>query len=98
MGAVSTAKETIHRSQAIMEMEVKGISTEERVELFAVGSEVAVVFTQDPPAGELAAVEVTLGEVEVLMRIFPVREGEDLLTLEQISTMNVVTIALDMVT
>ena len=74
---------------------VKDISMEERVERITVGSEVAVVFMKE--TGELVAVEVTLGEVEVLMRIFPVGEGEDLLTMEQIKKTNVVTIALDMV-
>ena len=65
------------------------------MERITVGSEVAVVFIQE--TRELVAVEVTLGEVEVLMRIFPVGEGEDLLTMEQIRKTNVVTTALDMV-
>ena len=51
------------------------------MESFLVGSEVAVAVavvylfsTQDP-----AVVVVTLGEVAVLMMLFPVGEGEDLL-------------------
>ena len=62
----------------------------------AVGSEVAVVVIETTGELELVAVEVTLGGVEVLMRIFSVGEGEDLLTMEQINKTNVVTIALDM--
>ena len=42
-------------------------------------------------------VVVTLGEVAGLMRIFPVGEGEDLLTMEQINKMNVAMIASVMV-
>ena len=77
------------------EKEVQGIFRGERVESFMVGSEVAVVYvysTKDP-----AVVVVTLGEVAGLMRIFPVEEGEDLLTMEQINKMNVAIIALVMV-
>ena len=48
--------------------------------------------TEDP-----AVVVVTLGEVAGLMMIFPVGEGEDLLTMEQINKMNVAIIALVMV-
>ena len=91
---VSTVKDKIQG----MKKQVKGvkdISMEEKVERITVGSEVAVVFIKK--TGELVAVEVTLGEVEVLMRIFPVGEGEDLLTMEQIRKTNVVTTALDMV-
>ena len=95
MAAVSTAMEKIHRSMTMEEKGVKDILTEERVDGLAVGSEEAVVFMET--TGELVAVEVTLGEVEVLMRIFPVGEGEDLLTMEQIRKTNVVTTALDMV-
>ena len=65
------------------------------MESFLVGSEVAVVYinsTRDP-----AVVVVTLGEVAGLMMIFPVGEGEDLLTMEQINKMNVAIIALVMV-
>ena len=65
------------------------------MESFLVGSEVAVVYinsTRDP-----AVVVVTLGEVARLMMIFPVGEGEDLLTMEQINKMNIDIIALVMV-
>ena len=64
------------------------------MESFLVGSEVVVVYinsTRDP-----AVVVVTLGEVAGLMMIFPVGEGEDLLTMEQINKMNVAMIALVM--
>ena len=93
--AVSTEMEKIRRSMAMEERGVKDILTEEGVDGVAVGLEEAVVFMEK--TGELVAVEVTLGEVEVLMRIFPVGEGEDLLTMEPISKIAVVTIALDMV-
>ena len=65
------------------------------MESFLVRSEVAVAYinsTRDP-----AVVVVTLGEVAGLMMIFPVGEGEDLLTMEQINKMNVAIIALVMV-
>ena len=55
------------------------------------GSEVAVVYifsTRDQ-----AVVVVTLGEVAGLMMIYPVGEGEDLLTKEQINKTNVAVIA-----
>ena len=97
MAAVSTAMEKIHRSMTMEEKGVKDILTEERVDGLAVGSEEAVVFIEATRELELAVVEVTLGEVEVLMRIFPVGEGEDLLTMEPIREMNVVTIVLVMV-
>ena len=77
------------------EKEVQDIFRGEGVESFLVGSEVAVVYinsTRDP-----AVVVVTLGEVAGLMMIFPVGEGEDLLTMEQINKMNVAIIALVMV-
>ena len=45
----------------------------------------------------LEAVEGTLGEVEVRIKIFLVGEGEVLSTTEQIRKMNVVIILLDMV-
>ena len=91
---VSTAMDKIYRIK-VEEKGVKDILTEEGVDRLAVRSEAAVVYME--ATGELAEVEVTLGEVEVLIRIFPVGEGEDLLTMEQIRKMNVVTIALDMV-
>ena len=65
------------------EKEVKDIFREERVERIGVDSEVAVVFVE--PTTELVVVVVTLGEMEVGIKLFPVGEGEDLLTLEQIS-------------
>ena len=60
-----------------------------------VGSEVAVVYIFS--TRDRAVVVVTLGEVAGLMMIFPVGEGEDLLTMEQINKMNVAIIALVMV-
>ena len=72
--------------------EVKNIFKGEGVEAARVGSEVAVVYLET--TRELAAGEVTLGEVAGLMQSFPVGEGVDLLTMEQISKMNVVIIAM----
>jgi len=77
------------------EKEVQDIFRGERVERFLVGSEVAVVYVI--PTWDPAVVVVSLGEVAGLMRIFPVGEGEDLLTMEQINKMNVAIIALVMV-
>ena len=77
------------------EKEVKDIFREERVERIGVDSEVAVVFVE--PTTELVVVVVTLGEMEVGIKLFPVGEGEDLLTLGQISLTNVVIIAMNMV-
>ena len=73
----------------------KDFSMVERVERITVGSEVAAEIQLT--LGELAAVEVTLGELEVLMKIPPVVVEEDLLTVEQIRKMNVVIIRLEMV-
>ena len=73
----------------------KDFSMVERVERITVGSEVAAVIQLT--LGELAAVEVTLGELEVLMKIPLVVVEEDLLTVEQIRKMNVVIIQLEMV-
>ena len=73
----------------------KDFSMVERVENITVGSEVAAVIQLT--LGELAAVEVTLGELEVLMKIPLVVVEEDLLTVEQIRKMNVVIIQLEMV-
>lgn len=73
----------------------KDFSMVERVERITVGSEVASVVQLT--LGELAAVEVTLGELEVLMKIPLVVVEEDLLTVEQIRKMNVVIIQLEMV-
>ena len=77
------------------EKEVQDIFRGERVEGLLVGSEVAVVYVF--PTRDRAVVVVTLGEVAALMMIFPVGEGEDLLTMEQINKMNVAIIALVMV-
>ena len=74
--------------------EVKDIFREERVEVEGVGLEVAVVYVE--VTVELEAVEVTLEEMVELMNSF-VEEGEDLLTVGQISRMNVVLIGMDMV-
>ena len=65
------------------------------MESLLVGSEVAVVYLFSKQ--DLAVVVVTLGEVVGLMMIFPVGEGKDLLTMEQINKMNVVIMALVMV-
>ena len=73
----------------------KDFSMVERVERITVGSEVAAEIQLT--LGELAAVEVTLGELEVLMKIPLVVVEEDLLTVEQIRKMNVVIIQLEMI-
>ena len=75
--------------------EVKDIFKEERVEMVRVGLEVAVVYVE--VTVELEAVEVTLEEMVELMNSFLVEEGVDLLTMGQISRMNVVLIGMDMV-
>ena len=77
------------------EKEVQDIFRGERVESVLVGSEVAVVYINS--TRDQAVVVVTLGEVAGLMMIFPVGEGEDLLTMEQINKMNVAIIMLVMV-
>ena len=75
--------------------EVKDIFKEERVEMVRVGLEVAVVYVE--VTVELEAVEVTLEEMVELKNSFLVEEGVDLLTVGQISRMNVVSIGMDMV-
>ena len=75
--------------------EVKDIFKGERVEMVRVGLEVAVVYVE--VTVELEAVEVTLEEMVELMNSFLVEEGVDLLTVGQISRMNVVSIGMDMV-
>ena len=77
------------------EKEVQDIFRGERVESLLVGSEVAVVYIQS--TRDQAVVVVTLGEVAGLMMIYPVGEGEDLSTMEQIKKTNVAIIALVMV-
>ena len=91
--AASTVMEKVLR--AVLVEEVKDIFKEERVEMVRVGLEVAVVYVQ--VTMELEAVEVTLEEMVELMNSFLVEEGVDLLTVGQISRMNVVLIGMDMV-
>ena len=81
--------------RAFLVEEVKDIFKEERVEMVRVGLEVAVVYVEITV--ELEAVEVTLEEMVELMNSFLVEEGVDLLTVGQISRMNVVSIGMDMV-
>ena len=71
------------------EKEVQDIFRGKRVERIMVGSEVAVV--------SVYSTRLHWGEVAGLMMIFPVGEGEDLLTMEQINKKNVAIIALVMV-
>ena len=80
---------------AVLVEEVKDIFKEERVEIVRVGLEVAVVYVE--VTVELKAVEVTLEEMVELKNCFLVEEGVDLLTVGQISRMNVVSIGMDMV-
>ena len=91
--AASTVMDKVLR--AVLVEEVKDIFKEERVEMVRVGLEVAVVYVE--VTVELEAVEVTLEEMVELMNSFLVEEGEDLLTMGQISRMNVVLIGMDMV-
>ena len=81
--------------RAVLVEEVKDIFKEERVEMVRVGLEVAVVYVE--VTVELEAVEVTLEEMVELMNSFLVEEGVDLLTMGQISRMNVVLTGMDMV-
>ena len=81
--------------RAVLVEEVKDIFKEERVEMVRVGLEVAVVYVE--VTVELEAVEVTLEEMVELMNSFLVGEGVDLLTVGQISRINVVLIGMDMV-
>ena len=93
--AASTQMDTIQYAQGILGgKEVSDIIKGERVEGIGVGLEVAVVFVHQ--GKDRAEVEVILGEVVGLMNIFPVGEGEVLLTMEQVSVMNVAIIALVM--
>ena len=93
VAAASTEMEKMLR--AILVKEVKDIFKEERVDVLRVGLEVAVVYMA--VTVELEAVEVTLEEMGVRMMKFPVGEGVDLLTMGQISKMNVALIAMNMV-
>ena len=81
--------------RAVLVEVVKDIFKEERVEMVRVGLEVAVVYVE--VTVELEAVEVTLEEMVELMNSFLVEEGVDLLTMGQISRMNVVLTGMDMV-
>ena len=98
--AASTQMDTIQYAQSILVggkeggKEVSDIIKGERVDGIGVGLEVAVVFVHQ--RRDRAEVEVILGEVVGLMNIFPVGEGEVLLTMEQVSVMNVAIIALVM--
>ena len=94
--AASTQMDTIQYAQRIIVggKEVSDIIKGERVDGIGVGLEVAVVFVHQ--GRDRAEVEVILGEVVGLMNIFPVGEGEVLLTMEQVSLMNVAIIALVM--
>ena len=91
--AASTVMDKVLR--ALLVEEVKDIFKEERVEMVRVGLEVAVVYVE--VTVELEAVEVTLEEMVELKNSFLVEEGVDLLTMGQISRMNVVLIGMDMV-
>ena len=91
--AASTVMDKVLR--AVLVEEVKDIFKEERVEMVRVSLEVAVVYVE--VTVELEAVEVTLEEMVELMNSFLVEEGVDLLTVGQISRMNVVLTGMDMV-
>ena len=93
--AAFTVMEKTQRFPLEGEREVKDFWPGERGEHSRVVSEVGVVLVL--LVRYLEAVEGTLGEVEVRIKIFPVGEGEVLSTTEQISKMNVVIILLDMV-
>ena len=93
MAAASTVMDQVLR--AVLVEVVKDIFKEERVEMVRVGLEVAVVYVE--VTVELEAVEVTLEEMVELMNSFLVEEGVDLLTMGQISRMNVVLTGMDMV-
>ena len=98
--AASTVMDKVLRT--LLVKEVKDIFREERVEVEGVGLEVAVVYVEvavvyEEVTAELEAVEVTLEGMVELMNSFLVEEGEDLLTVGQISRMNVVLIGMDMV-
>ena len=94
--AASTQMDTIQYAQRILVggKEVSDIIKGEMVDGIGVDLEVAVVFVHQ--RRDRAEVEVILGEVVGLMNIFPVGEGEVLLTMEQVSVMNVAIIALVM--
>ena len=93
MAAAFTVMDKVLR-QVLVE-EVKDMFKEDGVDMLGVGSEVVVVFVE--ATVELEEVEVTLGEMVQLMNSSPVGEEVDLLTMEQISKMNVVSISMSMV-
>ena len=95
MVVAAAASTVMGKIRSPVKMEVKDIFKEEMVDMVEVGSEVAVGYVQ--ATAELEEVEVTLEEMVELMNSFPVGEGEDLLTMGQISRMNVVSIAMNMV-
>ena len=95
VAAAAAASPVMGKIHSPLKMEVKDIFKEEMVDMVGVGSEVAVGYVQ--ATVELEEVEVTLEEMVELMNSFPVGEGEDLLTMGQISRMNVVSIAMNMV-
>ena len=88
---MAAASIVINNMRAVL---VKDIFMEDMVDMLGVVSEVAVVYIGTV---ELEEVEVTLEEMVELMNSFPVGEGVDLLTMGQISRMNVVLIGMDMV-
>ena len=93
MAAAFTVMDKVLRP--VLVEEVKDMFKEDWVDMLGVGSEVVVVFVE--ATVELEEVEVTLGEMVQLMNSSPVGEEVDLLTMEQISKMNVVSISMSMV-
>ena len=92
MAAAFTVMDKVLRP--VLVEEVKDMFREDWVDMLGVGSEVVVVFVG--ATVELEEVEVTLGEMVQLMNSSPVGEEVDLLTMEQISKMNVVSMAIKM--
>ena len=92
MAAAFTVMDKVLRP--VLVEEVKDMFREDGVDMLGVGSEVVVVFVG--ATVELEEVEVTLGEMVQLMNSSPAGEEVDLLTMEQISKMNVVSIAIKM--
>ena len=89
----STIMDKIHSTLKIKE--VKDILKEEWMEILRMVSEGDVVYVE--ATMELEEVEVTLEEMVELMNSSPVGEGVDLLTMGQISKINVVLKAMNMV-
>ena len=92
MAAAFTVMDKVLRP--VLDEEVKDMFREDWVDMLGVGSEVVVVFVG--ATVELEEVEVNLGEMVQLMNSSPAGEEVDLLTMEQISKMNVVSIAIKM--